>query len=166
MESPLVVTLDRLTLETQAHGDRYEARFAPVAGPAGARRLGARYVEVPPGKRAWPYHAHHANDEIFVILGGRGTLRFGGAVHAVAAGDVVVCPAGGPETAHQMTAEGEEPLRYLAVSTMNEPDVMEYPDSGKLTVFAGSPPGGDKAARRVSLTVRADSGVPYWDGEG
>ncbi|WP_280525539.1 hypothetical protein [Acuticoccus sediminis] len=42
---------------------------------------------------------------------------------------------------------------------------MEYPDSGKMTVFAGSPPGGDKAARRVELTVLTGSGVDYWHGE-
>ena len=139
--------------------------MAAVAAPAGARCLGARYIEVPPGKSAWPYHSHHANDELFVILHGEGVLRYGGAEHFVGAGDVVVCPAGGAEGAHQIRAEGAEPLRYLAVSTMREPDVMEYPDSGKLTVFAGAPPGGDKAARRVELTVLAGSGVDYWQGE-
>ncbi|MFC0218653.1 cupin domain-containing protein [Pseudochelatococcus lubricantis] len=160
-----VVRLDELALATQSHGASFEAHFASVAAPLGARRLGARYVEVPPGKKAWPYHAHHANDELFVILSGSGTVRFGGEVYPVGAGDVVVCPSGGPETAHQLIASDDEPLRYLAVSTMHEPDVMEYPDSGKLTVFAGAPPGGNKAARRVDLTVRADSRVDYWDGE-
>ncbi|MFN4090287.1 MAG: cupin domain-containing protein [Alphaproteobacteria bacterium] len=121
-------------------------------------------VEVPAGRKAWPFHCHHANDEMFVILSGRGELRFGDERHAVAAGDVVVCPSGGPETAHQLIA-GAEPLRYLAVSTMNEPDVMEYPDSGKLTVFAGSPPGGDKATRRVAMNVPAAAAVDYWEGE-
>src|SRR3546814_13416121 len=72
---------------------------------AGARRLGARLVEVPPGKKAWPYHCHHANDEMFVILSGRGELRFGGEVYPCAAGDVVVCPSGGPETAPQLRSE-------------------------------------------------------------
>lgn len=162
--SPVVTPAD-LVFQTQAHGEAFEARMAPVAAPAGARRLGARMIEVPAGKKAWPFHCHHANDEMFVILSGRGELRFGDRTWAVAAGDVVVCPSGGPETAHQLTA-GAEPLRYLAISTMNEPDVMEYPDSGKLAVFAGAAPGGDKAARRVALNVRARDGVDYWDGEG
>ncbi len=160
-----VVTLADLTLRTQAHGENFEARMAAVAAPAGARRLGARLVEVPAGKKGWPYHCHHANDELFVILSGHGELRFGGAVHAFSAGDVLVCPAGGPETAHQILASGSEPVRYLAVSTMNDPDVMEYPDSGKLAIFAGAPPGGDKHARRVALNVRAADAVNYWDGE-
>ena len=160
-----VIHLKDLALSEHAHGSAFEARLAQIAAPLGARRLGARYLEVPPGKKAWPYHSHHANDEMFVILGGRGRLRFGGQEHAVAEGDVVVCPAGGAETAHQLIAEGEVPLRYLAISSMHEPDVMAYPDSGKLTIHAGAPPGGDKAARRVDLCVRADSGVDYWQGE-
>lgn len=160
-----VVRLAELALSRQGNGDAFEAMVAAVAAPAGATRLGARVVEVPAGKKAWPYHAHHANDEMFVILEGRGTLRFGGERYAVSAGDVVVCPAGGAETAHQLIADAGVALRYLAVSTMNEPDVMEYPDSGKLAVFAGAPPGGAKAKRRVEMVVRADSGVGYWDGE-
>ncbi len=160
-----VVSLGELDFAEQRHGQHFAARFAAIAAPRGAERLGARLVEVPAGKKAWPYHCHHANDELFVILAGQGTLRFGGALYSVKAGDVVVCPAGGPETAHQLQADEEYPLRYIAVSTMNEPDVMEYPDSGKIAAFAGAAPGGDKNRRRVALTVRAQSAVDYWDGE-
>ena len=41
---------------------------------------------------------------------------------------------------------------------------MEYPDSRTVTVHAGSPPGGDKAARRVSASWRTADTVDYWDG--
>lgn len=157
-----VVRLSALPRVRHAHGARFEAALASVAAPLGARRLGARHVEVPPGKAAWPFHCHHANDEMFVILSGRGQVRYGTHLFPVAAGDVVVCPAGGPETAHQLIASDTEPLCYLAVSTMNEPDVMEYPDSGKLTIFAGAAPGGDKAKRKVDIVVRKDSAVDYW----
>ena len=160
-----IVHLRELSLQSQTHGANFEALMASVAAPLGARLLGARYVEVPPGKRAWPLHCHHANDELFVILGGRGVLRYGAAEHCVNAGDVVVCPAGGVETAHQLRADGDEPLRYLAISTMNEPDVLEYPDSGKVAVFAGAAPGGEKAARRLELTVKKNAAVGYWEGE-
>lgn len=165
MPTPPLVHLDDLCLTVQGAGTPFLAQTAPVAALLGARRLGARLVELAAGAKAWPYHCHHANDEMFIILAGTGTLRFDGAEFAVRAGDVVVCPAGGPETAHQLRAGAEGALRYLAVSTMNEPDVMQYPDSGKLAVFAGSPPGGNKKARRVDLVVRADSAVDYLDGE-
>src|SRR3546814_15309662 len=117
-----VVTLSRLAPQTQTHGDSFEAHLAAVAAPAGARRLGARLVEVPPGKKAWPYHCHHANDEMFVILSGRGELRFGGEVYPCAAGAVVGCPSGGPETAHTLTASGPAPLRYLPLTPMTDPE--------------------------------------------
>ncbi|QGZ35566.1 cupin domain-containing protein [Stappia indica] len=162
---PPIVRPDALRLQTQRHGESFEAGTAPIAAPLGARHLGARYVEVPAGKKAWPFHCHHANDEMFVILAGSGRLRYGGDEHPVSAGDVVVCPAGGPQTAHQLIAGPEAPLRYLAISSMREPDVMEYPDSGKLAVFAGSAPGGDKAARRLDLVLRGDATAGYWDGE-
>ncbi|MEW5420669.1 cupin domain-containing protein [Amorphus sp. 3PC139-8] len=160
-----VIKLEELSLQAQTHGESFLARTASVAAPLGATHLGARYVEIPPGKKAWPYHSHHANDELFVILEGRGRLRHGGHDYAIASGDVVVCPAGGAESAHQLTAEGDQPLKYLAVSSMREPDVLEYPDSGKMAVFAGSAPGGDKAARRVDLVVRPADRVDYWEGE-
>jgi len=160
-----IVKLKELALTPQVAGAGFEAHLASIAAPLGARRLGARYVEVPAGRKAWPLHCHHANDELFVILSGAGRLRFGAETFAVAEGDVVVCPAGGPETAHQLIADDAGPLRYLAVSTMNEPDVMEYPDSGKVTVFAGAAPGGNKAARRFEGTFRCDSRVGYWEGE-
>ncbi|WP_249692311.1 cupin domain-containing protein [Stappia sp. WLB 29] len=164
MTSP-IVRPDALPLQTQRHGDTFEASMAAIAAPLGARHLGARYVEVPAGKKAWPFHCHHANDEMFVILSGSGTLRYGCDEHAVIAGDVIVCPAGGPQTAHQLIAGPDGPLRYLAISSMREPDVMQYPDSGKLAVFAGSAPGGDKAARRLDLVLRGDATAGYWDGE-
>jgi len=43
--------------------------------------------------------------------------------------------------------------------------VMAYPDSGKLTVFAGAAPGGDKAKRRVASSFRTADAVDYWEGE-
>lgn len=160
-----VVKLSKLDLKSQTHGEAFAAHFAPVAAPLGAKRLGSRYVEIPAGKKGWPFHCHHANDELFVILKGRGTLRFGAETHTVETGDVVVCPAGGPETAHQLIAADDEALCYLAVSTMHDPDVMEYPDSGKIQAFAGAAPGGDKAARRLAIVVKADSHVDYWQDE-
>lgn len=160
-----IVRLDDLTLKEQAHGRHFSAAMGAIAAPLGATHLGARLVEVPPGKAAWPFHSHHANDEMFVFLGGTGELRFGEERYPVASGMVAVCPAGGAETAHQVIATGVEPLRYIAVSSMREPDVMEYPDSGKVTVFAGAAPGGDKARRRMAVSFRKADAVDYWDGE-
>jgi uncharacterized cupin superfamily protein len=94
----------------------FEARFAQIAAPLGATKLGCNLTVVPPGKKAWPHHVHHANDEMFVVLAGEGTLRFGAERHPVRAGDVIVCPAGNAERAHQLINTGSAELRYLSPS--------------------------------------------------
>ncbi|OSQ38718.1 cupin domain-containing protein [Thalassospira sp. MCCC 1A01428] len=160
-----IIHLDALELYSQTHGEHFAAAFAAITAPLGATRLGARLVEVPAGKKAWPFHCHHANDEMFVILSGHGTVRFGDNIYAVKTGDVVVCPAGGPETAHQLQAGTNTALRYIAISSMNEPDILQYPDSGKVALFAGAAPGGDKAKRRLSLNFATRDAIDYWEGE-
>ncbi|MGH6917875.1 MAG: cupin domain-containing protein, partial [Geminicoccaceae bacterium] len=62
----------------------------------GAQKLGCSLVVVPPGKKAWPYHLQYANEEMFVILAGEGTLRHDGEHHAIRAGDVIASPIGKP----------------------------------------------------------------------
>lgn len=159
------MNLADVPLATQQHGDRYEARLGQIGAALGAEKLGCRLAVVPPGKRAWPYHSHHANEEMFVIMSGEGKLRYGGETHAVKVGDVIMCKVGGAETAHQLINTGSADLRYLAISTMIAPDVTEYPDSGKFGVMAGAAPGGDKSKRRFQFTGRPGSVVDYWDGE-
>lgn len=130
----------------------------------GLTKLGARVMELEPGCTGWPRHLHHANDELFIILEGEGSLDYGDAVYAVKAGDVVGAPAG-PGTAHRLRNTSDQRLRYLAVSTMEEPEVLEYPDSGKVGVIAGSAPGGPKEARSLTAFFPAEADVDYWHGE-
>ncbi|MFE8071890.1 cupin domain-containing protein [Marinobacteraceae bacterium S3BR75-40.1] len=154
--------LDALPLKTIKQGDGFEAHIAQLSPMVGARKLGYRYVELPPGKRGWPYHRHHSNEEMFVILEGRGTARIEDEEITIAAGCIVSALVG---QAHQIINTGEQPLRYLAISTMVEPDIIEYPDSGKFVAFAGSAPGGDWAHRTFSHIGYEKDRVDYWEGE-
>ena len=73
-----VINLDDVELEQNGPiGDQgsFEARLRPVDQAIGAQKLGSRLVVVPPGKHAWTFRLHHANEEMFVILTGTGTLR-------------------------------------------------------------------------------------------
>ena len=159
-----IVNLDEVPLERWGPGGRFAARLGAVGRRIGARKLGCRLVVLEPGRCAWPMHAHLVNEELFVILEGRGVLRLGDRRHPLRAGDVIAIPPG-PEGAHQIVNDSDRELRYLAVSTMEEPDIVLCPDSDKVMVFAGSPPGGDKAARTVSLVFPRSAAVDYWDGE-
>ena len=77
-QKPPVVNVSKLTLEHWTKGTLYESRDTPLGALLGLKSLGAGYNEVPPGKSSCPFHSHHVEDEMFVILEGHGTYRFGG----------------------------------------------------------------------------------------
>ena len=60
------------------------------------------------------------------------------------------------------TDDGDDPLRYLAVSTMNEPDVTVYPEMDEVGVFAGAPPGG-RSERSVHGYFDPEDAINYWE---
>lgn len=78
------------------------------------------------------------------------------------ANDVIAAPPGSGK-AHQIINDSDGELRYLAISTMEHPEVAEYPDSDKIGVVAGSPPG--RRPYDLFYFTRRESGVDYWDGE-
>jgi uncharacterized cupin superfamily protein len=148
------------------HGERFAAKLGDVAQRIGAQKLGYNVTVVPPGKRAFPAHNHRANEEMFFVLEGEGELRVGKEKHALRRGDVVACPPGGPETAHQIiNTSATADLKYLAVSTMLSPEVVDYPDSGKFGVRVNLPPGADGKPGIFRFVGRAGSSVDYWEGE-
>jgi uncharacterized cupin superfamily protein len=166
MNSP-VVHIDELEFTRDLrHGEKFEAKMAPVAPRVGARKLGYNITVVPPGKRAFPFHSHHANEEMFFVLDGEGTLRFGPDEYPVRKGHFIACPPGGPDVAHQLINTGTIDLRYIAVSTTIDTDVFQYPDSGKFGAVggrvAGRPP--SEASFPAKMVPEA-ADVDYWHGE-
>jgi uncharacterized cupin superfamily protein len=152
--------------ETDEEATRY--RRKQLAAAAGGEQVGASLYELPPGARSWPLHYHTANEEAFYVLAGEGRLRTDpddGADegHAVTAGDYIACPAD-ERGAHQLVNTGEAPLRFLAVSTMQEPDVAVYPESGTVGTFVGRPPGGE--GEESPTFYRERDAVGYWDADG
>ena len=127
--------------------------------------LGYSLIETAPGCRATPFHNHRYNEEMFLILEGHGSVRIGSERYPVRAGDVVACPAGGPETAHQIENTSDKPLRYLAISTTKEPDVVDYPDSGKFLVTGLVSADDGARAERFRFMGRPETSLGYWDGE-
>ena len=158
------INVAEMDWEENEHGEKYESKRKRLAANTDAEKLGASLYEVPPGKTAWPRHYHLVNEEALFILSGEGTLEYGRNSVTVSEGDYVTLKAG-ERCAHQLHNDGDEPLRYLCVSTMEEPDVVMYPDSEKVGVFAGSAPGGDKEKRTYHAYHRTEDAVDYWDGE-
>ena len=138
----------------------YDCMYTRLAQGTAAQKLGASIDVVAPGKISCPYHFHHAQEEMFIILEGSGTLRVAGEMLPVHAGDIIFVPPG-PEYPHQFINTSDAPLKYLSLSTKEMPEVVVYPDSGKLLTHALA--GGDEAG--FSRMNRADVDLDYWDGE-
>jgi len=166
MSKPVVCVADapEFPMEPEAESTRFGATIRPLSSALGLDGLGIQHVTVEPGRRAFPFHNHLGNDEMFLILSGTGTYRYGETEHAVKAGDVCAAPRGGPDKAHQLVNTGTEPLVYYGISTRNDPDVVEYPDSGKFAAFAIAPGENFFTAHLRHVGKREDT-RGYWDGE-
>ncbi len=154
-----VINIDALKLEGFSQGEKFASAGARVGALLGAKDLGYSYDVVQPGKTSCPFHNHYAEEEMFFIVEGAGTLRYGNETRKVRQGDFICCPTGGPETAHQLINDAETPLAYISVSTMMPAEVCEYPDSGKIGAYGG------EGSARLNHMTEAASRVDYWKGE-
>ena len=137
----------------------YDSSGARLARGTAARKLGASIDTLAPGKRGCPYHLHHAQEEMFVVIEGEGALRVAGEMLPLRAGDVVFIPPG-PEYPHQIINTSGAPLKYLSVSTQESPEICEYPDSGKFLAESIN----DQVTHFDVIHAKGES-VDYWSGE-
>jgi len=158
-----VIQLSEVPVEkiNAPEGSAFAGQRQRVGAQIGARKLGYSFFNVPPGKAAFPYHTHTANEEMIYVIAGEGILRFGKEELAVTTGSVIACPTGG-DYAHQLVNTGGTELRYLVVSTMEYPDLCEYPDSNKIGAYSSAAVGPNVGFR--ALYVR-DNNVNYYEGE-
>ncbi len=128
----------------------------------GSKKLGYSIFTVPPEKAAFPFHLHYSNEEMIYILEGKGTLRLGTDVIPVSSGTFIAFPPG-PDNPHQLINTSTENLRYLVVSTMDYPEIAEYPDSKKVGAYVTS--ASPASSRNFRALYVKDSSVPYFEGE-
>ena len=146
-------------LKHEQRAPLYDSVGARLASGTAATGLGASIDIVAPGMRSCPYHLHHAQEEMFIILEGSGTLRVAGEMLPLRAGDIAFIPPG-PEYPHQIINTSDAPLKYLAISTRETPEIVEYPDSRKYLATARR---GDEMT--FDELHRAGESVDYWDAE-
>lgn len=159
LAATLIRNFNDVPLKRLVREPHYDAEGARLARGTAARKLGASFDILAPGKRGCPYHLHHAQEEMFVIVDGLGTLRVAGEMLPVRAGDVIFIPAG-PEYPHQIINTSDAPLKYLSISTMEVPEICEYPDSGKYLAE-----GSLESSTPFEVIDRRGHGLDYWDGE-
>lgn len=155
----LIRNVHQVPLKRFVREPHYDGEGARLAPGTAAKKLGASYDVLAPGKRGCPYHLHHAQEEMFIVMEGSGTLRVAGEMLPIKAGDVIFIPAG-PEYPHQIINTSSEPLKYLSLSTMETPEICEYPDSNKYLAEGSL----DREGRFDAIDRRGPS-LDYWDGE-
>jgi uncharacterized cupin superfamily protein len=137
----------------------FRARRARMGRQAGSEKLGVSCWELPPGQAAYPYHWHLTEEELLVVMQGTPSLRTPDGWRELAEGEVVAFPRG-EEGGHQLMNRTEQTVRFLAFSTQPGPDIVMYPDSGKVGAFERLPEGGG-----LYKLFRVDDAVDYHDGE-
>jgi uncharacterized cupin superfamily protein len=142
----LIRNVDGVELKHFVRGSLYESQCGRLSKGTAARKLAAGVDTLPPGKRSCPYHFHHAEEEMFIVLEGQ--------MLPIKAGDVVFIPPG-PEYPHHILNTSDAPLKYISIGTNEPVEICEYPDSGKFLV--GAP--------HFHTIGRKEGALDYWDGE-
>jgi len=134
----------------------FRAGMARLGGLLGAKETGISVYELPPGQAICPYHYECGEEEWLLVLSGAPTLRTPAGEERLAPWDLACFPRG-PEGAHQIRNEAEEPARVLMFSTVVHPTATVYPDSDKVGIWTGDP--------ESTVMVRRSANVGYYDGE-
>lgn len=134
-----------------------KGNFVQRRKPLGGQNISCGLWELAPGKKSFPFHMHHVTEEAMFVISGTAKVRTPEGETAICAGDYVSFPPA--DGAHQLINDGTEPLVYLGISAPKGFDVVEYPDSGKISSAIGAMPGGKR------FIFKADTAVSYFDGE-
>ena len=154
------LNLDELEdYQENARGNFVE-RYTGVSDKIGAKKLDYSVTILQPGMKVCPFHNHRVIEEMFLILEGSGKLRFGSEEYPLKVHDIIACPPGARDVAHQIINTSDAELRYLCLSTSEASDIVEYPDSNKMMAYARD--NGDGGFKHMA---RMDQAVDYYDGE-
>lgn len=137
----------------------FRALRARVGRQLGTETLGLSFWELPAGQAAYPYHWHMAEEELIVVWEGAPSLRTPAGWRELEEGEVVAF-ARGEEGAHQLVNRTDARVRFLAFSTQPGPDIVMYPDSGKVGTFERRPDGGG-----LYKLFKLEDAVDYHEGE-
>ena len=147
----------------QSPGGKYAVSFKGISEALGRKPASLDLVKrhpfdlewnrVPPARSNFPFHAHSAQWELYLIVSGDGNVRHKNGTTEVVAGDAFIF---GPDEPHQLINSGQEDLVYYVIADNPIGESAYYPDSGKWKVNKSS------AADRVVIKGRE---TDYFDGE-
>jgi uncharacterized cupin superfamily protein len=149
----------RPVFELGERPEGFRGRRARIGYELGSELIGCSFWELPAGEAAYPYHFHYADEELIVVVQGQPTLRTPEGSRELDEGEALRFPVG-QAGAHQIINRSERTVTFLAISSHGRPDVVIYPDSGKIGVGERLPRGGGLRA-----FFRDADAVSYWEGE-
>jgi uncharacterized cupin superfamily protein len=141
---------------TESDPEGFRSGMDRLGKKLGASQLGTSVYELPPGQSICPYHYEYAEEEWLLVLEGTPTVRHPDGEEVLSEWDVVCFPVG-PEGAHGVRNDTDQPVRVLMFSTVKYPAATVYPDSDKIGVWTGN--------KEDDVIVRRESGVEYFDRE-
>jgi uncharacterized cupin superfamily protein len=156
-----IVNVAHIDVATRQRGE-VASEWRDLGRAAGSERTGIKHVTVAPGGLSALPHCHSADEELFIVLVGAGTVELSASTrgslgvatdpssHPVHAGSTVARPAG-TRVPHTFRA-GPEGLTLLAYGTREPNDIAYYPRSNKVYL------------RGVGVVARVEP-LDYWDGE-
>ena len=158
------VNLNEITEEPwQSPGGKYAVSFKGISEALGREPtsldLSKRHPfdlewnRVPPGKANFPYHAHSAQWELYLVISGKGSVRHKDGTTEVVPGDAFIFA---PDEPHQLSNPGQEDFIYYVIADNPIGESFYYPDSAKWKVNRSS------AADRVFIKGKE---TDYFDGE-
>ena len=147
-----IINLETLEYKAEAAAANYAGETAALASKMGAKKLGFHAEILLPKQFSCPYHFHHSEEELFLVLDGKAMLRQSDEFREVKKGDLIFFT-NSAEGAHQFYNHTDLPFKFLALSTNDDFEVCEYPDSKKINVT------------KIKKVFQAGTEVPYFTGE-
>lgn len=139
----------------------FRNRERPLAQALGAEKLGGTVYLIEPEQRICPYHWHFGEEEWLIVLEGTVAVRTPGGTRELSRGHVLAFPTG-PGGAHDVSCIGSAAARVLMLSTVSDPELTVYPDSGKIGASGGFTRADGARARILN---RESENLEYFDGE-
>ena len=152
----IIRSMDTITPKHKAEHEPFEYTKYEVTERNPEHQCYVCLYEIPPGKASYPYHYHTANTEVFYIIKGSGVMETPEGRKTIKACDVIVCPPNGKGAHKIINTSTSEILTYLDCDTANSPDVVYYPESGKVGMLV---------LGEESLFFDNTSKVDYYKGE-
>ncbi len=147
-----IVNLNTVEIKKNEVVENYSSEWTGLAKDMGAKKLGYNISVLRPGEFSCPYHFHHSEEELFLVMEGKAMLRQADKYREVSKGDLIFFE-NSAEGAHQFYNHSDQPFRIFALSTKDPFEVCEYPDSKKMSVI------------KLGKTFQMDSEVEYFKGE-